>query len=139
MARGGVGAAATRAPRIKIRLSALPAGLRKFVRRLADARRYAEAAFAFALSGWAGSFPGETSRSGSSGAVWAIEASGGAQASQLIDSLALRCAQTLSRVLDASSKKGAAPVSGAEEQTARAISAYAQYAFLLPLQMWSKS
>ena len=30
---------------------------------------------------------------------------------------------------------GAAPLSGAEEQTARAISAYAQYACLLPLQM----
>jgi len=34
-------------------------------------------------------------------------------------------------------KKGAAPLSGTEEQTARAISAYAQYACLLSLQMGS--
>jgi hypothetical protein len=33
--------------------------------------------------------------------------------------------------------KGAAPFSGAEEQTARAIGAYAQYACLLYLQMGS--
>jgi len=31
--------------------------------------------------------------------------------------------------------KGAASLSGAGEQTSRAISAYAQYAFLLSLQM----
>jgi hypothetical protein len=34
-------------------------------------------------------------------------------------------------------RKGAAPLSGAEEQTARAISANAQYACLLSLQMES--
>jgi hypothetical protein len=34
-------------------------------------------------------------------------------------------------------RKGAAPLSGAEEQTARAISAYAQCACLLSLQMGS--
>ena len=57
---------------------------------LADGLRYAEAAFLFALSGWAGSIPGEDSR-------------GSDEASQLIDLLAQRCAQTLSRAL-ASSK-----------------------------------
>jgi hypothetical protein len=34
-------------------------------------------------------------------------------------------------------KKGAAPISGAEEQTTRAIGAYVQYACLLSLQMGS--
>jgi hypothetical protein len=34
-------------------------------------------------------------------------------------------------------RKGAAPISGAEEQTARTISAYAHYAFLLSLQIGS--
>jgi hypothetical protein len=33
--------------------------------------------------------------------------------------------------------KGAASLSGEEEQTARAISAYAQYACLLSLKIWS--
>jgi hypothetical protein len=34
-------------------------------------------------------------------------------------------------------RKRAAPLSGAEEKTARAFSAYAQYAYLLSLQMGS--
>jgi len=36
-----------------------------------------------------------------------------------------------------SGRKGAAPLSGAEEQTARAITAYAEKAFLLSLKIGS--
>ena len=54
-----------------------------------------------------------------------------------------RCKRALSPSLSPAGvlfrRKGAAPLSGAEEQAARAISAHAQCACLPPLQMGSKS
>ena len=74
---------------------------------LADSIRYAEAAFLFSLSGWAGSIPGEEASSEAGAAP-----RGSDQASQLIDLLAQRCAETLGRALASNKSVAIMPPTG---------------------------